>query len=91
MPDPAVLRALVEEYETLTARAGSGTADVDQRAQDVAYTLCVSTGTRDVRSALDVARRRLATAPEPGPVVPMASRPTGTGVAEARDLGEAVA
>ncbi|BFO17671.1 hypothetical protein SHKM778_40590 [Streptomyces sp. KM77-8] len=53
-PHPTVLRRLVEEYETLPA--------ADPRTGDLAYTLCVSTGTRDVRQALDLARGWLAAA-----------------------------
>ncbi|MGV9557020.1 DUF5133 domain-containing protein [Streptomyces sp. NPDC003401] len=53
MPHPAVLRTLVAEYE---AAAATGSAEADTRAQDLAYTLCVSTGTREVARALEVAR-----------------------------------
>ncbi|MFI6039445.1 DUF5133 domain-containing protein [Streptomyces sp. NPDC051315] len=59
MPHPAVLRRLVDEYEAVTA---SGTAETSARAQDLAYTLCVSTGTRDVTLALEAAHRWLAAA-----------------------------
>lgn len=59
MPHPAVLRTLVAEYEAATA---SGSAVVDTRAQDLAYTLCVSTGTREVTRALEVARSWLTAA-----------------------------
>ncbi|WP_340384882.1 DUF5133 domain-containing protein [Streptomyces sp. SS7] len=58
-PHPAVLRVLVEEYEALTASDGPGTRT---RSQDLAYTLCVSTGTRDVGVALETARSWLAAA-----------------------------
>lgn len=62
-----VLRNLVENYEALsTGRAASTgpaeaarTAETRRRMEDVAYTLCVSTGTRDIQSALAVARRQL--------------------------------
>ncbi|MER7488031.1 DUF5133 domain-containing protein [Streptomyces sp. NPDC126497] len=60
-PHPTVLRRLVEEYEGLTA-AGGGPAGRDPRIDDLAYTLCVSTGTRDVRQALGTARGWLAAA-----------------------------
>ncbi|MHC3470054.1 DUF5133 domain-containing protein [Streptomyces sp. 7R007] len=61
IPHPAVLRALVEEYEILRAEESTaGAARTGRRAQDVAYTLCVSTGTRDVRHALETAQRLLA-------------------------------
>ncbi|MFG2895405.1 DUF5133 domain-containing protein [Streptomyces sp. NPDC048248] len=57
---PAVLRDLVEQYETLQLlRAQEGSELVCQRMDDVSYTLCISTGTRDVDTALIAARRRL--------------------------------
>ncbi|MET9667971.1 DUF5133 domain-containing protein [Streptomyces sp. NPDC006475] len=57
---PAVLKDLVEQYETLCALHGEkGSPAVRQRMEDVAYTLCVSTGTRDVDAALIAARHRL--------------------------------
>lgn len=60
MPHPAVLRRLVDEYEALT-RSGSTEEQPPAQAQarDLAYTLCVSTGTRDVRHALETARQWL--------------------------------
>ncbi|MFD7713045.1 DUF5133 domain-containing protein [Streptomyces sp. NPDC059785] len=62
MPHPETLRKLVEEYEALVAQeAADSTGRLGQRAQDLAYTLCVSTGTRDVQLALAAARRQLAT------------------------------
>ncbi|MDQ0753701.1 hypothetical protein QF034_007932 [Streptomyces africanus] len=65
-PHPAVLRRLVDEYEALSAAVrASEPADLSARARDLAYTLCVSTGTRDVERALEVAHRWLATAPAP--------------------------
>ncbi|MER5432549.1 DUF5133 domain-containing protein [Streptomyces sp. NPDC002588] len=91
MPHPAVLRTLVEEYEALTA---ADTPEARARAQDLAYTLCVSTGTRDVGRALVAARGWLAAAeaadlaggplpaPTPGPDLDAASEPepyTGRG------------
>ncbi|MFF8652607.1 DUF5133 domain-containing protein [Streptomyces huasconensis] len=60
MAHPAVLKDLVEQYETLWAlHAEDGTAEARQRMNDVAYTLCVSTGTRDIDAALIAARHRL--------------------------------
>ena len=60
MPHPETLRELVAEYEALAAQeAADGTGRPGPRAQDLAYTLCVSTGTRDVRLALAAARRQL--------------------------------
>ncbi|QER88068.1 DUF5133 domain-containing protein [Streptomyces tendae] len=62
-PHPAVLRRLVEEYEALTATRTApvaGAVAPDARLADLAYTLCVSTGTREVRQALATARAWLA-------------------------------
>ncbi|WP_320777398.1 DUF5133 domain-containing protein [Streptomyces sp. CRN 30] len=81
-PHPTVLRRLVEEYEAVAAGERAGRPA--PRAEDLAYTLCVSTGTRDVRQALAAAREWLtATGPAspsaaPVPAVPMtapAARP----------------
>ncbi|WP_405668336.1 DUF5133 domain-containing protein [Streptomyces sp. NBC_01166] len=60
MAHPAVLRNLVEQYDTLRIlQAENGDADVQQRMDDIAYTLCVSTGTRDIDAALIAARHKL--------------------------------
>ncbi|WP_030671343.1 DUF5133 domain-containing protein [Streptomyces sp. NRRL B-1347] len=60
MAHPAILRNLVEQYETLRIlHAQDGRPQVRQRMDDVAYTLCVSTGTRDVDAALIAARHQL--------------------------------
>ncbi|MEV4442261.1 DUF5133 domain-containing protein [Streptomyces sp. NPDC049577] len=58
---PAVLHDLVERYTALERAVASGNADpaTRQRLADIAYTLCVSTGTRDVDAALIAARHRL--------------------------------
>ncbi|MET7797854.1 DUF5133 domain-containing protein [Streptomyces decoyicus] len=57
---PAVLHELVEEYEVLELlHARQGRDEVRRRMDDVAYTLCVSTGTRDVDAALIAARHQL--------------------------------
>ncbi|MGW3420008.1 DUF5133 domain-containing protein [Streptomyces phaeochromogenes] len=96
MPHPATLRRLVDEYEALVAPEveGGAVANPDQRAQDLAYTLCVLTGTRDVRRALERARRHLAAARQPvvriRPVAPMPQRPPGRGGTRVRDGGETV-
>ncbi|MFI5685083.1 DUF5133 domain-containing protein [Streptomyces sp. NPDC051636] len=66
-PHPATLRKLVEEYEGLLAHEGGQ----GPRERDLAYTLCVLTGTRDVGVALATARRHLAAAtlpPEPADI-----------------------
>ncbi|WP_055554609.1 DUF5133 domain-containing protein [Streptomyces sp. NBRC 110028] len=63
MAHPAVLRNLVEQYETLRAlHTDAGGPEVRRRMDDVAYTLCVSTGTRDVDTALATAQDRLSSA-----------------------------
>ncbi|KKZ70836.1 DUF5133 domain-containing protein [Streptomyces showdoensis] len=60
MAHPAVLRELIEQYETLMMlKAENGGEEVRRRMDDLAYTLCVSTGTRDVDAALIAARHRL--------------------------------
>jgi hypothetical protein len=60
MAHPAVLKNLVEQYETLhTLHAEKGSATSRQRLEDVSYTLCVSTGTRDIEAALQAAQQRL--------------------------------
>ncbi|MEU6405791.1 DUF5133 domain-containing protein [Streptomyces sp. NPDC046985] len=60
MAHPAVLKDLIEQYETLRmVHAENGSAEAGRRMEDVAYTLCVSTGTRDVDAALLAARHRL--------------------------------
>ncbi|MEU8958040.1 DUF5133 domain-containing protein [Streptomyces sp. NPDC048518] len=63
MAHPIVLKNLVEQYETLrTLHAEKGTKEARQRMEDVAYTLCVSTGTRDITAALAAARHQLSAA-----------------------------
>ncbi|MDN3295786.1 DUF5133 domain-containing protein [Streptomyces ficellus] len=75
MAHPTVLRGLVARYEELAAR-GSQTVDKEvlRQREDTAYTLCVSTGTRDIRDALRVARQALAAAGEPAAPLTSASR-----------------
>lgn len=63
IPDPAFLRRLVEEYEALRAAEARTVAEPSPRARDLAYTLCVSTGTRDVRLALETAHRLIGAVP----------------------------
>ncbi|MFF9853066.1 DUF5133 domain-containing protein [Streptomyces litmocidini] len=59
MAHPAVLKNLIERYETLLRHAEDGSAEARRRMEDVTYTLCVSTGTRDIDTALATARRQL--------------------------------
>ena len=64
MPHPGFLRDIVDEYEALSAEEAARASEPSPRARDLAYTLCVSTGTRDVRVAMEAARRLLAAEPE---------------------------
>ncbi|WP_333774968.1 DUF5133 domain-containing protein [Streptomyces sp. IBSBF 3136] len=79
MPLPATLRRLVKEYETLLAEETlSGATAPSPALQDLAYTLCVSTGTREVTQALEAARSYLGTEevwPAPRASAPRASAP----------------
>ncbi|MFG2825928.1 DUF5133 domain-containing protein [Streptomyces sp. NPDC048434] len=60
MARSAALLELIQEYEALELlHARQGKAEVRRRMDDVAYTLCVSTGTRDVDAALAAARHQL--------------------------------
>ncbi|GAA3998934.1 DUF5133 domain-containing protein [Streptomyces marokkonensis] len=61
MPHPVMLRGLVDEYEAAVVHEPADTTGgPGPRTRDLAYTLCVSTGTRDVTRALEAARRWLA-------------------------------
>lgn len=61
MAHPTTLRTLVEKYETLRRLyAEQGGPETLRRLDDVAYTLCVSTGTRTVPAALAAAAEQLA-------------------------------
>ncbi|MEU5627085.1 DUF5133 domain-containing protein [Streptomyces tendae] len=78
MPHPAVLRALLAEYEAAAAdEPVDATGRPGPRTRDLAYTLCVSTGTRDVRRAVETARRHLADAPATPPAPVAAAAPAG--------------
>ena len=71
MAHPTVLRNLVERYETLSALGGRRDADaaadggecvdpgVRRQLLDTIYTLCVSTGTREIGPALAAARAHI--------------------------------
>ncbi|WP_046495794.1 DUF5133 domain-containing protein [Streptomyces odonnellii] len=73
MAHPAVLRGLIDQYETLSAlHAETSGPEARRRMDDVSYTLCVSTGTRDIGAALAVARHQLPDAPtEDDTLVPL--------------------
>ncbi|MEV4229699.1 DUF5133 domain-containing protein [Streptomyces bobili] len=60
---PSLLRELVERCETLRRRlAADKSAETARRLEDAAYTLCVITATRQLDTALFVARRQMAEA-----------------------------
>ncbi|MFD8064114.1 DUF5133 domain-containing protein [Streptomyces cyaneofuscatus] len=59
MAHPAVLEELLRRYEELRAQHGKGADGVARRLEDVSYTLCVSTGTREIAAALVAAREQL--------------------------------
>ena len=60
MAHPAVLRPLVEEYEALISLPRTrDSEEAGRRLEDVCYTLCVATGTRDIEAALVAARFHL--------------------------------
>jgi len=67
MAHPNVLRDLLDEYEQLLIlRAEQDSPQIAQRLEDVAYTLCISTGTKEIEQARTVARRQLAEASREG-------------------------
>ncbi|GGI93816.1 DUF5133 domain-containing protein [Streptomyces brasiliensis] len=60
MAHPAVLQGLIEQYTALKVlHAERGGTEVQQRLDDVAYSLCISTGTCDIDAALIAARYHL--------------------------------
>ncbi|MER7698026.1 MULTISPECIES: DUF5133 domain-containing protein [unclassified Streptomyces] len=59
MAHPAVLEELLRRYDELKAGRGKDAREVTRRLEDVSYTLCVTTGTRDIASALVAARGQL--------------------------------
>lgn len=72
MAHPAVLEELLRRYEKLRAQHGQGVDGVARRLEDVSYTLCVSTGTREIAAALVAAREQLRRA-APGRETPVVS------------------
>ncbi|GAA3113860.1 DUF5133 domain-containing protein [Streptomyces rectiviolaceus] len=60
-PHPAALQSLLEIHSSLRhLLAQEDSADTRRRLEDVSYTLCVSTGTRNPDAALAAARAQLA-------------------------------
>ncbi|MFH8423974.1 DUF5133 domain-containing protein [Streptomyces sp. NPDC018038] len=88
MAHPAVLKDLVERYETLALlHTEGGAAEIRRKLEDAAYTLCVTTGVKDPEAALLAARECLSAAlPENGPS-PTARRADSRTAATSRDDG----
>ncbi|MER5687493.1 DUF5133 domain-containing protein [Streptomyces sp. NPDC002205] len=60
LPHPAILRNLVEQYETLKVlHAEQGSFETRRQLEDVTCTLCVSTGAHTPTAALAVAEQQL--------------------------------
>ncbi|MFI0896278.1 DUF5133 domain-containing protein [Streptomyces sp. NPDC020983] len=59
MAHPTVLQDLVERYELLASAADGTDPRIAGQLRDTAYTLCVSTGTRNVDDALSAARAHI--------------------------------
>ncbi|MFJ9752528.1 DUF5133 domain-containing protein [Streptomyces chartreusis] len=60
---PSLLRDLIERCETLSRRlATHPSKDTAHRLDDAAYTLCVITGTRQLDTALFIARQQMTAA-----------------------------
>ncbi|NUP37767.1 MAG: DUF5133 domain-containing protein [Streptomyces sp.] len=59
MAHPTVLRDLLERYELLAAVADGTDPVIDAQLRDTVYTLCVSTGTREITDALAAARAHI--------------------------------
>ncbi|MER7807542.1 DUF5133 domain-containing protein [Streptomyces sp900116325] len=60
---PAILRNLVEQYESLKVlHAEEGSFETRCRLEDIMYTLCVSTGTHTPEAALTAAEHQLRSA-----------------------------
>ncbi|MDI5963413.1 DUF5133 domain-containing protein [Streptomyces sp. SL13] len=76
-PRPTILRGLVQRFEDRRAAySATGTAETRQQMNDAAYTLCVTTGTRDIDTALMIARRLISLTPAPTPTAEPEPDPT---------------
>ncbi|MEU3948480.1 DUF5133 domain-containing protein [Streptomyces sp. NPDC029526] len=65
-PDPKVVRELLTRYATLQiAQAERHSPAVARQLEDVSYTLCVMTGTSEIRTAVARADALLARKPVP--------------------------
>ncbi|MCF3171998.1 DUF5133 domain-containing protein [Streptomyces sioyaensis] len=56
---PALLRDLMEKYEAQELLQTQEGEEEGQRMGDLAYSLCIATGTRDIDAALIAARHQL--------------------------------
>jgi hypothetical protein len=60
MAHSAVLSKMLKQYEILRElHADEGTPEAQRRLDDVAYSLCIATGTNDIDAAVIAARHRL--------------------------------
>ncbi|MFJ4923785.1 DUF5133 domain-containing protein [Streptomyces sp. NPDC088725] len=67
MAHPDVLHDVLSRYEAVQApRSERDSSEIRRRREDLAYTLCVLTGTRAIEDALARAGSRLAAAPTTG-------------------------
>jgi Protein of unknown function (DUF5133) len=65
VPHPVTLRGLLRQYTAARERFELDDTDrARQGVNDAAYTLCVTTGTRDIDTALVTARRQLSGTPQ---------------------------
>ncbi|WP_394428539.1 DUF5133 domain-containing protein [Streptomyces sp. SGAir0957] len=63
-PHPQILRALLSRYATARVQLVENDTLANRRLlEDVAYTLCVTTGTREIEDALATAERFLTAVP----------------------------
>lgn len=84
MAHPVVLRNLLERYESLDALAHADVVgpQIRRRLDDAAYTLCVSTGTRDIDAALKAARQQLCRTAAPAAAPALAGAAARSATAE---------
>ncbi|MFI5806738.1 DUF5133 domain-containing protein [Streptomyces sp. NPDC051561] len=75
MPDPKTLRTLLARFaDARIAHTQQSRPGTEEELRDLAYTLCVMTGTREVREALATADHMLARAELPA--APAAAEPS---------------
>ncbi|MFF4212092.1 DUF5133 domain-containing protein [Streptomyces sp. NPDC001796] len=80
MPDPKAVRRLLTRYASLRiALAERESPEAARELADVSYTLCVMTGTKDVRDAVAAADALLEGSPKHTPQQPHRSGITAPG------------